>query len=88
MSAFSATRSALVSNFCRTQLINFFRVNENNRFVDLPGYGFAKASKEKQKSLQIGRMGRAGTILTGGEGVTEEASVGKTILGGSSGNTY
>jgi len=34
----------------RTQLINFFRVNENNRFVDLPGYGFAKASKEKQKS--------------------------------------
>ena len=34
----------------RTQLINFFKVNENNRFVDLPGYGFAKASKEKQKS--------------------------------------
>ena len=34
----------------RTQLINFFKVNENSRFVDLPGYGFAKASKEKQKS--------------------------------------
>ena len=34
----------------RTQLINFFKVNENRRFVDLPGYGFAKASKEKQKS--------------------------------------
>ena len=34
----------------RTQLINFFKVNENKRFVDLPGYGFAKASKEKQKS--------------------------------------
>ena len=46
-----------------------------------------KLEKEKQKSLQIGRMGRAGTILAGGEGVTEEASVGKTILGGS-GNTY
>ena len=34
----------------RTQLINFFKINENSRFVDLPGYGFAKASKEKQKS--------------------------------------
>ena len=34
----------------RTQLINFFKVDENKRFVDLPGYGFAKASKEKQKS--------------------------------------
>ena len=34
----------------RTQLINFFKINENRRFVDLPGYGFAKASKEKQKS--------------------------------------
>ena len=34
----------------RTQLINFFKINDNSRFVDLPGYGFAKASKEKQKS--------------------------------------
>jgi len=34
----------------RTQLINFFKVDENKRFVDLPGYGFAKASKEKQNS--------------------------------------
>ena len=34
----------------RTQLINFFKVDENKRFVDLPGYGFARASKEKQKS--------------------------------------
>tara|TARA_R110001583_G_scaffold10107_1_gene47164 strand:+ start:2052 stop:2267 length:216 start_codon:yes stop_codon:yes gene_type:complete len=47
-----------------------------------------KLENQRQKSLQIGRMGRAGTILTGGQGVTEEASVGKTILGGSSGNTY
>jgi hypothetical protein len=47
-----------------------------------------KLEKEKQKSLQIARKGRAGTILTGGEGVTEEASVGKTILGGSSRTTY
>ena len=47
----------------------------------------AKLEAQKQKSLRIGRTGRGGTILTGGEGVTEEASVGKTILGGS-GNTY
>ena len=47
-----------------------------------------KLEREKQKSMQIARMGRAGTILTGGEGVTEEASVGKTILGGSSRTTY
>lgn len=30
----------------RTQLINFFRINDDKvRFVDLPGYGFAKAPK-------------------------------------------
>ncbi|MFI3138251.1 MAG: ribosome biogenesis GTP-binding protein YihA/YsxC, partial [Methylococcaceae bacterium] len=26
----------------RTQLLNFFEINESQRFVDLPGYGFAK----------------------------------------------
>ena len=26
----------------RTQLINFFDIGENRRFVDLPGYGFSK----------------------------------------------
>jgi GTP-binding protein len=26
----------------RTQLLNFFALNEQQRFVDLPGYGFAK----------------------------------------------
>jgi len=33
----------------RTQLINFFTLEDNRRLVDLPGYGFAKASKAKQK---------------------------------------
>ena len=33
----------------RTQLINFFNLEDNRRLVDLPGYGFAKASKAKQK---------------------------------------
>jgi GTP-binding protein len=26
----------------RTQMLNFFGINENQRFVDLPGYGYAK----------------------------------------------
>ena len=55
---------------------------------DMERESAAKLEREKQKSLQLNRMGRAGTILTGGEGVTEEASVGKTILGGSSRTTY
>ncbi|MBF0235661.1 MAG: YihA family ribosome biogenesis GTP-binding protein, partial [Desulfamplus sp.] len=29
-----------------TQLINFFKINENSFFVDLPGYGYAKVSKK------------------------------------------
>jgi GTP-binding protein len=29
----------------RTQMINFFLVNESVYFVDLPGYGYAKVSK-------------------------------------------
>lgn len=33
----------------RTQLINFFAINEKIIFVDLPGYGFAKVSKSVQK---------------------------------------
>lgn len=47
-----------------------------------------KLEAQRQKSMQIARTGRAGTILTGGEGVTEEATVGKTILGGTSRTTY
>jgi len=34
----------------KTQLINFFLINENLYFVDLPGYGYAKASKSMRKS--------------------------------------
>jgi GTP-binding protein len=35
-----------------TQLINFFLVNENLSFVDLPGYGYAKVSKKVRASWQ------------------------------------
>lgn len=33
----------------RTQLLNFFEINETWRFVDLPGYGYAKAPPEVRK---------------------------------------
>ena len=34
----------------RTQLINFFTVAEGGRLVDLPGYGYARASKSRQEA--------------------------------------
>jgi len=34
----------------KTRLINFFLLNRTAYLVDLPGYGFAKASKTEQKS--------------------------------------
>jgi GTP-binding protein len=33
----------------RTQLINFFTINEKVSFVDLPGYGFAKVAQSIKK---------------------------------------
>ena len=33
----------------RTTEINFFKVNENFKLLDLPGYGYAKSSKAKRK---------------------------------------
>ena len=34
----------------RTQLINFFQVNQNLSLVDLPGYGFARVPKSVRKN--------------------------------------
>lgn len=34
----------------RTQLINFFALTETERLVDLPGYGYARVSKEMRES--------------------------------------
>jgi GTP-binding protein len=34
----------------KTRLINYFLINLNSYFVDLPGYGYAKISKEEKKS--------------------------------------
>jgi len=36
----------------RTRLINFFEINKEIILVDLPGYGFAKASKTEQAKWQ------------------------------------
>lgn len=35
----------------KTQLINYFLLNDSFFIVDLPGYGFAKTSKEKRKAF-------------------------------------
>ena len=38
----------------RTQMLNFFEINESQRFVDLPGYGYAKVPLEvKNKWHQL-----------------------------------
>lgn len=34
----------------KTRMINFFLINENLYFVDLPGYGYAKVSKSMKES--------------------------------------
>lgn len=36
----------------RTRLINYFLINDNFYFVDLPGYGYAKASKKEVDGWQ------------------------------------
>ncbi|MBQ7351650.1 MAG: YihA family ribosome biogenesis GTP-binding protein [Clostridia bacterium] len=36
----------------RTRLINYFLINDNIYFVDLPGYGYAKASKSEVEGWQ------------------------------------
>lgn len=36
----------------KTQLINYFLINENWHLVDLPGYGFAKTSKDKRDRFE------------------------------------
>lgn len=36
----------------RTQLLNFFNVNDTLNFVDLPGYGFAKVPLEVKRQWQ------------------------------------
>ena len=37
----------------RTQLVNFFRLDDARRIVDLPGYGYAKVSQSKRASWRM-----------------------------------
>lgn len=36
----------------RTQLVNFFRIDDDRRVVDLPGYGFAKVGADAKRQWQ------------------------------------
>ncbi|MFC1623470.1 ribosome biogenesis GTP-binding protein YihA/YsxC, partial [Patescibacteria group bacterium] len=36
----------------KTKEINFFLINDNTYFVDLPGYGYAKISKKQREKLR------------------------------------
>ncbi len=47
----------------KTQLINFFEINNRWSLIDLPGYGYAKLSKAKQNDFNINVSG----YLTGRE---------------------
>ena len=54
----------------RTQLINFFRLDDERRLVDLPGYGYAKVPLELKAHWQqhldaylTGRHSLAGLVL-------------------------
>lgn len=50
----------------KTQLINFFNINDRWHLVDLPGYGYAKVSKTQQKKLAAmieGYLFRRATLL-------------------------
>lgn len=49
----------------RTQSVNYFLINERFYFVDLPGYGYARASQEARKqwaSLVDGYLRQAGEV--------------------------
>ena len=54
----------------RTQLINLFRLDDDRRLVDLPGYGYAKVEKQKRNQWQkdlddylSGRQSLVGLVL-------------------------
>lgn len=50
----------------KTQLLNFFLINETWRLVDLPGYGYARVSKDKRFEFNEA----VADYLSGREGLT------------------
>ena len=51
----------------RTQLVNFFKLDEDSCIVDLPGYGFANVSREKRNQWDrlLSSYFKTRTALTG-----------------------
>jgi len=50
----------------RTQTVNFYKVNEKHYFVDLPGYGYARAPLAVRREwgpMVEGFLGRRGTAI-------------------------
>lgn len=50
----------------KTRTINFYRINDEFRIVDLPGYGYAKVSKsesEKWGAMIEGYLEKRGTLM-------------------------
>ena len=35
----------------KTQTLNYYKINQDLYFVDLPGYGYAKVSKTKRETM-------------------------------------
>ncbi len=50
----------------KTQMLNFYRINQDFYFVDLPGYGYAQVSKQQQSAWgqMIDRYLRERTTLS------------------------
>ena len=71
----------------RTRAVNYFLINRRFYFVDLPGYGFAKASRlERQRWAELMNQyfRRAGTAAEGRMLLVHliDAKVGATVLDG------
>ena len=49
----------------RTQMLNFFEINDQKRFVDLPGYGYAKVpiAVKKKMARTDGKIFNATQVL-------------------------
>ena len=42
------TSPVLLGNLGKTQLLNFYNIDDKLRFVDVPGYGYARVSKKER----------------------------------------
>ena len=56
--------------------------DRDTRVEDAAAKAEAKAAAEKEKMIGSKKKGMYGTILTGGQGVEEEATTSQSLLGG------